>query len=126
MKGTVWVYHKTKEGIEYRFQINGIRRGAYTKVLDPIFKGWHNVASGYNHKDLTEVMIYSGSFPSEDDMIKWVKKTVEFPTVYSKCDSKCTIKILVKDKNEVKNDAKKRVKAGTIRKGKATSVQSRK
>lgn len=121
MKGAIWVYHKKENDIEYRFQIDGIKRGVYTKVLDPIFKEWQNVASGYNNKNSTETMIYSGSFPTEEAMIDWVKKTIEFPTIYNKCNAKCTVKVLVKDKNEVKNVKKskptKPAKTGGLRKG---------
>jgi hypothetical protein len=124
MKGVIWVYYKKEDSIEYRFQIDGIKRGVYTKVLDPIFKEWHTASVGYNHKLSTETVIYSGSFPSENDMFDWVKKTIEFPTIYTKCDPKCTTKVLVKDKNEVKNvkkpKATKPTKTGGLRKSSKT------
>ena len=122
MHGVIWIYHRRKEDIEYRFQIDGIKRGLYTKVLDPIFKDWHTASTGYNHKKSTETVIYSGSFPTEEAMIEWVQKTIDFPTTYNKCNAKCTTKVLVKDKNEVKNAKKpkatKPAKAGGLRKSK--------
>ena len=121
MKGSIWIYHKRKDNIEYRFQVDGIKRGAYTKVLDPIFKQWHNVAEGYNHKTSTETMIYSGSFPDEEQMIEWVKKTIEFPTIYNKCNARCTEKVLVENKDEVVDVVKKTTRSGTVRKSKSTS-----
>ena len=120
MKGSVWAYIKRKDSVEYRFQIDGIKRGNYTKVIDPIFKDWKEIASGVNYKQATETLIYEKQFTSDDEMISWVKNRVEFPTIFNKCNAKCTIKVLVADKNEVKDESKSGITKGrTVRKSKA-------
>jgi hypothetical protein len=101
MKGSIWLYAKNKEGGDYRFQIDGLKHGVYTKTIDPIFKGWNQVASGVNYKNSTETLILSKSFASDEEMISWVKDSIKFPTTYSKCNAKCTVKVLVEDKSEV-------------------------
>jgi hypothetical protein len=127
MKGAVWIYAKNKDNVEYRFQVDGLKRGVYTKIIDPVFKDWHQVGTGYNYKESTETLIFSKPFTSEDDMILWVKNTVSFPTIYNKCNAKCTIKVLVADKNEVKDASSKRATkvksttSGTVRKSKTTA-----
>ena len=124
MKGSVWAYLRQKDSVEYRFQIDGIKRGVYTKVIDPTFKDWKEVGSGVNYKKATETLIFSRYFSSEDEVIQWVKSTIEFPTVFNSCRAKCTVKVLVADKDEVKNVSTKRAtkaatpKSGTVRKSK--------
>lgn len=129
MKGSIWIYSKSKDGIRFFFQVDGIKRGNYTKTINPTFKGWKEVSTGYNYKNATETLIFSKPFSSDEEMINWVKHTVEFPTVYNKSDAKNTIKVLVADKNEVKNASAKRAtkapvaESGTVRKSKkATHV----
>lgn len=127
MKGSVWVYSKNKDGVEYRFQIDGIKRGVYTKVIDPAFKDWKEVGSGVNYKKSTETLIFSKPFMSDEEMIKWVKTTVSFPTTFNSCHARCTVKVLVADENEVKNASSKRTtkdptpKSGAVRKSKKAS-----
>lgn len=101
MKGSIWLYAKNKEENDYRFQIDGLKHGVYTKTIDPIFKDWKQVASGVNYKNSTETLILSKSFASDEEMISWVKDSIKFPTTYSKCNAKCTVKVLVEEKNEV-------------------------
>lgn len=108
MKGSVWAYLRNKDSVEYRFQIDGIKRGVYTKVIDPVFKDWKEVGSGVNYKKSTETLIFSRYFSSEEEVIQWVKSAVEFPTVFNSCRTKCTVRVLVADKNEVKNVSNKR------------------
>ena len=119
MKGSIWIYSKNKEENNYRFQVDGIKRGAYTKTLDPAFKGWKEVGNGVNYKNSTETLIYSKSFSSDEEMITWVKSTINFPTIYNKCNAKCTTKVLVEDKTLEKKDVTKLTKAGKLRKSKA-------
>ena len=102
MKCSVWSVGKVEESIDYRFQVTGIVRGNYSKILDPIFKSFKEVGSGYNIKAKSETVIYSKIFTCEKEMTDWVKTNITFPTVYDKCNQKCTTKILVKDKKEVK------------------------
>lgn len=122
MKGSVWAYLKEKDSVEYRFQVDGIKRGVYTKVIDPVFKDWKEVGSGVNYKKATETLIFSRNFSSEDEVIKWVKSTIEFPTIFNSCRARCIAKVLVADKDEVKNASTKRSakatapKSGTVRK----------
>jgi len=116
MKGFVWKYLKTKDEVFYRFQVDGIKRGAFTKIIDPVFKDWKEVGSGFNSKKSCETLIFTRSFLSEDEMIEWVKSKVEFPTVYNKCNAKCTTKVLVKEKNEVKDAESKSRKSTTTKK----------
>lgn len=122
MKGSVWAYLKEKDSVEYRFQIDGIKRGVYTKVIDPAFKDWKEVGSGVNYKKATETLIFSRCFSCEDEVIQWVKSTIEFPTTFNSCRAKCTVKVLVADKDEIKNASTKRSakattsKSGTVRK----------
>lgn len=111
MKGSIWLYAKNKEGGDYRFQIDGLKHGVYTKTIDPIFKGWNQVASGVNYKNSTETLILSKSFASDEEMITWVKDSIKFPTTYSKCNAKCTVKVLVEDKNEVTDNVSKTTRA---------------
>ena len=125
MKGSIWVYSKSEGAIKYYFQVDGIKRGNFTKVIDPVFKGWTEIASGVNYKQATETLIFSKPFTSDDEMISWVKSMVTFPTTYNKCNAKCTVKVLVADKDEVKNVSKRTAKdpapkSGTVRKSKKT------
>jgi len=114
MKATVWAYIKTKDKTDYRIQIDGIKKGAYTKILDPTFKGWKEVASGFNYKNQTELTVYSRPFISDDEMITWVKAHVPFSAVYS--NTRNVIKVLVEDK-EVKGDDDKKQKKASSTKG---------
>ena len=120
MKGSIWAYVRDKDSVEYRFQVDGIKRGVYTKVIDPVFKDWKEVGSGVNYKKATETLIFSRYFSSEDEVIKWVKSTIEFPTVFNSCRGRCTVKVLVADKNEVKNE-KSTTKSRAVRKSKTSS-----
>jgi len=127
MKGSVWAYVRDKDSVEYRFQVDGITRGVYTKVIDPVFKDWREVGSGVNYKKSTETLIFSRYFSSEDEVIKWVKSSIQFPTVFNSCRAKCTVKVLVADKDEGKNASTKGAKndsapkRGTVRKSKTGS-----
>jgi hypothetical protein len=107
MKGSIWLYVKEKEANNYRFQIDGLKHGLYTKTIDPIFKGWEQVGSGVNYKNSTETLILSKSFASDEEMIMWVKDSIKFPTTYSKCNAKCTVKVLVEDTSEELNEPPK-------------------
>lgn len=118
MKGSIWVYSKSKDSIQYYFQVDGIKRGAFTKVIDPVFKEWKEVGSGVNYKKSTETLIFTKPFMSDEEMISWVKKTVEFPTTFSKCTARCANKVLVEDKKEVKNEAGASVASRAVRKTK--------
>lgn len=108
MNGYVWLNLKFKDKNEYRFQVDGIKRGHYTKILDPIFKGWKEVGNGYNYKKGTEIVIYARVFSSDEEMIQWVKEKVIFPTIYKKCNAKCTTKVLIENSKEGNNDSIKR------------------
>jgi len=119
MKATVWAYIKMKDKTDYRIQIDGIKKGAYTKILDPTFKDWKEVASGFNYKNKTELTVYSRPFGSDDEMITWVKTHVPFSAVYS--NARNTIKVLVEDK-EGKNDLSKT--ASTNRRPSKSKVSS--
>ncbi len=104
MKGSIWLDRKLSDtSSEYRFQVSGIKKGAYTKILDPTFKTWKEVGTGYNNKDSTELVIYSKAFSSDDEMYSWVKTNITFHTVYDKCNVRCTTKILVPQKEEVED-----------------------
>ena len=105
MIGSVWVIESKDKGFDCRFQVDGIKRGDYTKTITPVFKGWREVASGYNYKKNVEVIIYAKTFASEREMLKWVKEKVTFHTTYTKCDQKCTTKTLIEEKSEVKDGA---------------------
>jgi hypothetical protein len=111
MKGSIWAYYKNKDSVEYRFQIDGIKRGVYTKIIDPKFKDWREVGSGVNYKQSTETLIFSKHFSSEDEIIKWVKTTIDFPTTLKSCNTRCTVKVLVGSEVDDKNECKKEKKA---------------
>jgi len=123
MKGAIWIYNKSKNGVEYRFQVDGIKRGVYTKVIDPVFKDWKEVGSGINYKKSTETLIFSKNFSSDDEIFKWVKSTINFPTVFNSCNARCSVKVLVADESEESNGSDKKpktTKSGGLRKSKVS------